>query len=93
MYDDQLNANFLAAGDLKMSDLAFYNPAVSDNMLDVDAEFRAARLDNHYRMQGGATLKNGQTIPKAVAAMKTVFKNKDKLVRDLAAQADAIYNF
>jgi hypothetical protein len=92
-FDEELNVNFFQAGDVKMSELAFYNPAVSSGTLDIDAEYRAARLDRLFQTQGGGKYKSGWNTPKSVSAMKTVLENKDKLVRDLAAQANDIYAF
>jgi hypothetical protein len=91
--DEELNVNFGGARDLKMSELAFYNPAVSSGMLDKDAEYRAARLDRDFRKKSNATFESDWTIPLAVRAMKAVLSDKDKLVCELAVKVDDIYNF
>lgn len=91
--DEELNVNFKAARDVKMSELAFYNPALSSGTLDKDAEYRAARLDRDFRKKSAATFEPGWTIPKAVQAMKEVLMDKDKLVCELAVTVDEAYNF
>jgi hypothetical protein len=76
-----------------MSELAFYNPAVGNGMLDADAENLAARLDRAYRKKSRAKFEKDWTIPKAVEAMAEVLKDKDKLVCELAVEVDNIYYF
>ena len=91
--DEELDVNFGQARDVKMSDLAFYNPAVSGGMLDQDAQLRAARLDRDFRKKSAAVFETGWDVPKAVEAMKAVLKDKDKLVCELAVEVDEIYSF
>jgi hypothetical protein len=92
IYED-LSGNFNDAEDVKMSALAFYNPAVSSDMLDAEARNTAAILDRAYRAKAGATFKPSWDIPKAVDAMTIILKDGNKTVNDLASQVGQIYKF
>jgi hypothetical protein len=90
---EELSARFSEARDIKMSALAFYNPTLSSDMLEAEARATAAILDRAYRTKSGATFENGWNVPKAVEAMTTILKDKDKTVCELAAKVDEIYKF
>jgi hypothetical protein len=90
---EDLTTGFSAAKDVKMSALAFFNPAVSSDMLESLARQSAANLDIGYRTTFGATFQNNWDIPKSVDAMTLIMKVGDKTVEDLATQVDMIYKF
>jgi hypothetical protein len=92
IYED-LSVKFADAPQVKMSALAFYNPAVSSGMLEAEARSTAAILDRAYRAKAGATFENSWDIPKAIDAMTEILKDKDNTVADLASKVDEIYKF
>ena|ERR1043166_2220227 len=90
---EELNVGFPEARDVKMSELAFYNPASSSGMLDAEALALAARLNRAFRMKSHAQFEQGWDEPKAIEALKDILKDKDKTVCDLAVKVDEIYSF
>lgn len=90
---EELNVGFPEARDIKMSQLAFYNPASSSGMLDTEARALAARLDRAFRKKSHAKFESGWDEAKAIAAQKDILKDKDKIVSDLAVKVDEIYSF
>jgi hypothetical protein len=90
---EELNVGFFDAPDVKMSELAFFVSTGSPGMLDAAALELAARLNRAFLNESRAHFETGWTEPKAVDAMKTILKDKDKTVRELAVKVDEIYNF
>jgi hypothetical protein len=90
---EELNVGFFEAGDMKMSRLAFFNPADSSNALEAAALELAARLNRAFVKKSRAAFENDWTEPKGVEAMKDVLKDKDKTVSELAVKVDEIYSF
>lgn len=90
---EELNVNFADARDVRMNELAFYNSAASSEFIAIDAKELAASLDRAFRKKSRAGFEKDWTVPKAVAAMQDILKDKDKLVCELAVQVDEIYTF
>jgi hypothetical protein len=90
---EELNVGFFEAGDLKMPDLAFFNPAESTGMLENAAMELAARLNRAYRKKSHAQFEKGWDEPTAIEELKAILKDKDKTVSELAVKVDEIYSF
>src|SRR5437870_3388293 len=74
---EELNVNFAAARDMRMDELAFYNPAQSPDAITADARFLAASLDRAFRKKSHAAFEKDWTVPKAVEAMQGILKTKE----------------
>lgn len=90
---EELNESFADARDVRMDELAFYNPAASPQFIAADAKELAASLDRAFRKKSRAVFETDWTVPKAVEAMQSILKDKEKLVCELAIQVDDIYSF
>ncbi len=88
-----LTAKFSDAKDVPMSKLAILNPTSSAEKQEEDAKNFAAILDRKYRSEFGATFQKDWSKPKAVDALTTILKDKDKTVGDVGAKVREIYNF
>lgn len=88
-----LTAKFSDAQGVKMSTLAFLNPASSAEMQDKDAKHIAAIFDRSFTTDFGATFQDGWSTPKAVNEMTSILKDKDKTVGDFAGKVQEIYKF
>jgi hypothetical protein len=89
----QLSTNFTDSGELKMSDLTFYNPLDSADMRKQAASLLADQLDNTFRIGRGATYEDSFDRTKAITDMTAMLTEAEKQVADLAFTVDTIYNF
>lgn len=88
----QLSTNFDDSKNLKMSDLLFYNNLVSANLLHSEALIIANQLDAIFQSRRASYAVN-VTASEALSRMVNILVNKDKLVKDLAAEVNALYRF
>jgi hypothetical protein len=82
----QLKTDFGDSGNLKMSELSFYNDTS-------DSEIIADRLDNVISVGTGVKYENGINRPEAVLKLIEVLSAKDNKVVDLAFTLSTTYAF
>lgn len=88
----QIRKQFNAAGNMKMSELTFFNPTASKESLKMEATLIADTMDR--LISGlGARLENNISRHKALSDMITLLIDKDKTIMDLATKNDANYFF
>ena len=90
---NQLKTNFADSGELKMNDLAFFNPLDSVEMRKQQAAVIADQLDTTFRVGRGAKYEIGFGRTKAFSGMIAILTDAEKQVADLAAAIDTFYNF
>lgn len=89
----QLDAVFKDAGQLKISQLAFWNQTSSDDLRKSVGRMLAIQLDNIFREIRGARYEIGLTTQASIDGMVNVLTNADATVADLAAKNDDNYLF
>ncbi len=89
----QLTTDYQESGDLKMSDLTFYNSLSSEAERKIAAEMLADQLDNTLINTYRCEYESGINGSSAVAGILAVLSNADKLVSDLADTCDQLYKF
>ena len=89
----QINAVYHDSQDIKMSGLAFYNPAISSDLLRIEATNLAIAIDSTFTTGMGAKFETGISQNQAINSMVAILINADKTVEDLAAMNDASYLF
>jgi len=90
---NQLVTNFEDSGDLKMSDLTFFNNLSSADLRQQEASVIADQLDNIFRLGRGAKFEEGTDRAGAMDSMIQVLTDEDKLVKDLGEIVDGAYRF
>ena len=86
------SADFDVAGDVKMSELAFWNKHAPANR-EAEASSIADMLTKLFTNMVGATYEPGHNYGSAVPAMATVLADGDKTVCEFAAVVDEIHHF
>lgn len=89
----QLKTNFEESGDLKMSDLTFYNVLSSSDLRNQESKIIADQLDNVFRVGRGAKYEDGIDRSKAISGMIEILSDEDKLLKDLSSNIDDSYLF
>jgi len=92
----QLVTNFDDTGNLKISDLTFYNSLSSAALRQQNATILADladQLDNTFITGRGATYKAGADRTKAMQTMVDILTDGTKMVSDLAVAVDGCYQF
>ena len=89
----QLTTNFDESGELKMSDLTFYNVLSSSDLREQESKIIADQLDNVFRIGRGAKYEEEVDRSKAMSSMIEVLTNEDKEVKELAETVDESYLF
>lgn len=89
----QLTKVFKDSGNLKMTDLTFWNQTVSQELREIAAKTLVNQLDNMFRLIDKAVFEEGVTITDALNDMYETMINPEKTVADLAGIVDACYNF
>lgn len=90
---NQLDTNFEDSGELKVSDLTFFNNLGSADLREQEASVIADQLDNIFRLGRGAKYENGVDRQSAMESMIEVLTDEDKLVSELGETVDAAYRF
>lgn len=90
---DQIDEVFKDSGDVRMSELTFWNQAASADMRKLQATTIANQMDNIFRLIRRATYEEGVTREKAVSDMVNIMANEDKTVSDLSEVIDTDYLF
>ena len=88
----QISKHFNPSGKIKMSELTFYNPTVSNDSLKVEATLIADTIDRVFT-SWGAKLENNISRNTALTEMIKILLDKDKTILDLAEKNDEIYFF
>lgn len=89
----QLKTSFEESGDLKMSDLTFYNVLSSSNLRSQESRIIADQLDNVFRIGRGAKYEKSVDRSKAISSMTEILSDEDKQVKDLSTNIDESYLF
>lgn len=89
----QHKKTFKKAGVLTMKDLLFYNPALTKEELEFEAEGIADFLDIVFKNTYGGSYETGINKTQAVEDMVEVLMDADMTMADLAATIDDDYNF
>jgi len=89
----QLVTNFEESGELKMSDLTFYNVLSSSELRQQEARIIADQLDNVFRVGRGAKYEEGIDRSKAMSSMIEVLTDEEKELKELAKTVDESYLF
>jgi len=90
---NQLHTNFEDSGDLKISDLTFFNPLSSGDAREQEARMIADQIDNTFVNARGAKYADNVTNSTAINGMVSILIDGDKQVNDLASEADELYIF
>lgn len=88
----QIRKHFNASGNIKMSDLTFFNPTSSPDSLKVEATLIANTIDKVFT-SWGAKLESNISRNTALFEMVKILIDKDKTVLDLAEKNDQSYLF
>jgi hypothetical protein len=89
----QLRKTFKDSGVLKMKELLFYNPLLTQNELEFEARGIADHLDIVFRKTWGAKYETGVDRNKAVNDMTGILITANKTVADLAENIHNNYEF
>jgi hypothetical protein len=89
----QISRNFEDSGVTKMSELAFFNPLASSDLLKQEAMLIAEHLDQVFVVGRGAKYKDNVTSSKAIEGMINILIDENKQVSDLASNINTSYNF
>lgn len=87
----QLTTNFDESGDLKITDLTFYNGLGSSDLRRQQATIIADQLDNILREGRGAKYESNIDRTKAIDTMVSILTDESKLVKDLASNVEDSY--
>ena len=88
----QIRKQFNESGKIKMSELTFYNPTVSNDSLKIEATLIADTIDRVF-ISWGAKLENNISRNTALNEMIQVLLDKEKTLLDLAEKNDENYFF
>jgi hypothetical protein len=89
----QHKKTFKKAGVLAMKELLFYNPTLTKEELEFEAEGIADFLDIVFKNTYGGSYETGINKAKAVEDMVDILIDADMTMADLAATIDDDYNF
>ncbi|MDB5192081.1 MAG: hypothetical protein JWQ96_1644 [Segetibacter sp.] len=89
----QHRKTFKKAGDLKMKELLFYNPTLTDPELKFEAEGIADFLDIVFKNTYRAKYEAGVDRDKAFTDITNILIDKEKTMAELAEQVDKDYEF
>lgn len=89
----QIDVVFNESKDIKMSELAFYNPTIADDLLRTEALNLANTIDSAFIVGMGAKLESNITREKAINSMVAVLIDETKTIEDLAVMNDENYLF
>ncbi|MBL4606155.1 MAG: hypothetical protein JKY02_10995 [Flavobacteriaceae bacterium] len=89
----QLKTNYGESGNLKMSDLTFYNNLSSNAERPIAAKMLAVQIDNILLDNYRCEYESGINASSAVNGMIATLSNPDKLVSDFADTCDQFYKF
>ena len=89
----QLRPSFSNSKDLKMAELAFWNPTASPDARRLEARELASQLDRIYRKALLAKYEEGFNFAKAVDTLAADLSSENKTLCQLAVTVDQIYNF
>jgi hypothetical protein len=90
---DQNDRVFKDSGDVRMSELTFWNRAASADMRRLQATTIANQMDNIFRQIRRAAYEKGVTREKAVNDMVALLTDEDKTISHLSEVIDADYLF
>ena len=88
----QIRKHFNASGNIKMSELTFFNPTSNADSLQIEATLIANTIDKVFT-SWGAKLENNITRNTALLEMVKILVDKDKTILDLAEKNDENYFF
>tara|TARA_R110001606_G_scaffold139088_1_gene277513 strand:+ start:458 stop:805 length:348 start_codon:yes stop_codon:yes gene_type:complete len=88
----QIRKHFNASGKIKMSELTFFNPTVSNDSLNIEATLIADTIDRVFT-SWGAKLENNISRNTAINEMIKILLDVDKTILDLAEINDENYFF
>jgi len=88
----QIKKPFSTSGKIKIADLTYFNPSVSNDYLKIEATLIADTIDRVFT-SWGAELENNKTRNDAIMDMIAILLNKNKTVLDLAEKNDENYFF
>jgi hypothetical protein len=89
----QLRPAFSDSKDIRMSELAFWNPAASSESRKLEARALASQLDRIFTKSLLAKYETGFNFAKAVDAMVQILTSSDRTVCELSVVVDEAYNF
>jgi len=89
----QFDCLFADAGGKKMTDLAFWNKAASDEIRGINAQSLAIQMDNVLTKIRLAKYESGKNGGTAVSGIANILVGPNKTVTDLAAVIDENYLF
>jgi hypothetical protein len=89
----QLKPAFGDSGDIKMNQLAWWNPASSPEARRTEALALATQLDNMFTLGVGARYETGFNRTKATSGMADTLVNAAKTVCELSVAVDEAYRF
>jgi len=90
---DQSFKVFKDSGDVKMSDLTYWNQAADADIRTIQAGALANQMDNVFRQIRRAEYEEGVTREKAVGDIVKTLTNENKTISDLAEINDDNYKF
>ncbi len=90
---DQNMKVFNDSGEVKMSNLTFWNPTASSEMRKFQATSLANQIDNVFILIRKAKYENNVTKEKAITDITNTFINENKTICDLAEVIDSDYLF
>lgn len=88
----QINEQGDKSGDIKMSEMTYFNPTVSTDSLKIEVTLIADTIDRLFTTFG-AKLENNISRNKALVDMINILVDKDKTILDLAEKNDENYLF
>lgn len=88
----QIRETFEEAGKIKMSELTFFNPTATEELLKIDATLIGVTIDKVFT-GWGAKLEHSKSRNTAIFEMIEILMDKDKTIYDLAEQNDTNYFF
>lgn len=89
----QLHTSFEESGTTTIGNLTFFNSLSSGDSVEAEAKVVADQLDNIFTNGRGATYETGIDATKAISGLVSILSDKDKMVQDLATEADSLYKF
>lgn len=89
----QLNTNYIDSGNLKMSDLTYFNSLSSDSEREIAVKMLAVQLDNTFIKTYQCKYETGVSNSTANADLVAILMNRDKTMLDLGQKIDELYKF
>jgi hypothetical protein len=89
----QYSAVFSTAGQIKMSELKFYDADMSGDAVQAEARNLALQLDRIFTKALLASYESGYGLAKAVDALVVVMVEGEKTLTDLGEVVDGAYDF